>query len=154
MYLLTNLSTETVKGIWVVIAGIVGAVLTWIGWSIKAKIDKKQRDAEKESEIEKGQRILKEKLDKLADIEAETARLQDRRMDIITEGLDISLSASEVILEGLHESKIVNGPSEVQRKNIKEFKSKLFHMGLEKPQEDFDPVKALKDFKEEQKSPD
>lgn len=148
MYSLIDLSTESIKGVWLVISGVVAAVCTWIGWSIKARIDRKQKDAERETDLEKGQKALEKKIDHLADIEAMTAKLQDRRMDVITEGLDISLSASEVILEGLHESKIVNGPSEIQRKNIKEFKNKLFHMGLEKPQEDFDPLKALAEFKE------
>lgn len=146
-----QLSTETIKGLWGVIAIVVGTFCTWAGWNIKALIDKKQRASEKETALEKDQEELHQKIDNLIDLQTETAKLQERRMDIITEGLDISLSSSEVILEGLHESKLVNGPSEIQRKNIKDFKNKLFHLGLEKPQEDFNPVEALQNFKAKDK---
>lgn len=143
-----QLDSETIKGLWGVIAIVIGAFCTWVGWTIKALIDKKQKAAEKKTALEIDQENLHQKIDNLIDLQTETAKLQERRMDIITEGLDISLSSSEVILEGLHESKLVNGPSEIQRKNIKDFKNKLFHLGLEKPQEDFNPVQALQNFKE------
>lgn len=138
-----ELTAETIKGLWAVAVVVAGALCTWIGWKIKARLDHKQKLAETETELEKGQKALGKKLDRVIELQTESAILEERRLSILTEGLELSLDSNEVILQGLHNSKLVNGPSEVQMEKIKNYKRKLYHSALERPQEDFDPTLAF-----------
>lgn len=138
-----ELSAETIKGLWAVATVVIGALCTWIGWKIKARIDHKQKMSEAESEVEKGQKALGKKLDKVIELQTESAILEERRLGILTEGLELSLDSNEVILQGLHKSNLVNGTSEVQMEKIKAYKRRLYHSALEKPQEDFNPATAF-----------
>ena len=140
---------ENLKGIWGLIAIVVGAICTWIGYVIKAKIDNKKKRTEAELLAEKRQKELNDKLDHMIKLEIESNMIENKKLDRIAEGLDMALDCNEVIFESFHRSHIMNGESEAQRIKLKEFRAKLAREALVTPPEDFDASRAFEEMLKE-----
>lgn len=140
---------ENLKGAWGVVAIVVGAICTWIGYVIKAKIDAKKKKTEAEELAEERQKELNDKLDRMIKLEIESNSIENRKLDRIAEGLDMALDCNEVIFESFHRSHIMNGESEAQRTKLKEFRARLAKEALVTPPEDFDGVAAFEEMLKE-----
>lgn len=140
---------ERVKGAWGVIAIIVAAVFTWIGWVIKAKIDDRKKISEAEAAAKARQEELNKKLDQMIKLEIESNKVTNKKLDRIAEGLDMALDCNDVIFESFHKSHIMNGESEAQRLKLKAFRARLAKEALVTPPEDFDAPVAFEEILKE-----
>lgn len=120
-----TISTETIKGIWAIAGTIVAAIVSWIGWSIKDNINRKKTDQLFQDNQSKFNNNITHKLDSLINYNIKQYKAIDKRLDNITEGVQLALECNKITFKAFHESGILNGDSVEANNRIDNYISSL-----------------------------
>lgn len=121
---------ESVKGIWSILAIVFTGVITWIGWSIKERIDRKKRDTEYRETMEKSIRELSEKIDESSEFQRENVKRTNKKLNSISAGLELCMEDDAIMFEAFRKSHMLNGESEAQSRKLETYRKNLMHESL------------------------
>lgn len=118
---------ESIKGLWAVIGVFATGLCTWIGFAIKERISKKKKEDLYREEQAKKQLLLEQKVDKLTEIFLEFSNENYKRLNKISEGLELCMEDDDLIFRAFRKTKILNGDSEAQSKKLEKYRQALLH---------------------------
>lgn len=112
---------ESIKGLWTVIGIFATGIVTWIGYSIKDNREKKKSERLYREDQVKKQEELAKKVDAMIEWQIEFAKDQSKRLQSISEGLELCMEDDKLIFQAFRKSHLLNGDSEVQSKKLDKF---------------------------------
>lgn len=127
---LITISSESLKGLWTIAGIVISGIVAWIGWSIKANIDNKYRENKQIAAQEGFQTEMNNRLEELLRLQMRNNEIQSHRLDLISEGLSLSIEANDVILTALHRAGTINGDAECEQKKLRAYTQRLNNEAL------------------------
>ena len=116
---------ESVKGIWSILAIIFTGVITWVGWSIRERIDrKKSEELYREKQEEKHQQMLN-KFEDIEKLQKSFAKDIHKKLNKISAGLELCMEDDDIIFGAFRKTHVLNGGSEAQSKKLEAYRKSL-----------------------------
>lgn len=116
---------ESIKGLWTILGIVATGIVSWIGYSIKDNREKKKSERLYREEQIKKQAELAEKVDAMIEWQIEFAKEQSKRLQSISEGLELCMEDDKLIFQAFRKSHLLNGESEAQSKKLEAYSQGL-----------------------------
>ena len=118
---------ESIKGLWAILGVFATGLCTWIGFAIKERISKKKKEELYREEQANRQALLEKKVDRLIDIFLQFSDINTKKLNKISEGLELCMEDDDLIFRAFRKTKILNGDSEAQSKKLENYRQSLLH---------------------------